>query len=183
MIRVLVPIADGSEEMEAVITVDVLRRAGWQVTLVGMSPGLVTASRGVMIQPDTAWSAVDPSTFDAIMIPGGKAAHDLARDERLLAAIRAHHRSGKWIGAVCAAPLVLQAAGILDGIRATCHPSVADQLTRAMHVAERVVVEGRIITSQGPGTTFEFALALVRAIEGEAAARAIAAGMVLGPRP
>ena len=179
MIRVLVPVADGSEEMEAVITVDVLRRAGWHVTLAGMKPGLVTASRGVRIQPDAAWDEVDPATFDAIMIPGGKAAHDLARDERLLASVRAHHRAGKWIGAICAAPLVLQAAGILDGVRATCHPSVTDQLTRAKHAPERVIVSGRIITSQGPATTFDFALALVRAIDGDAAARTIAAGMVL----
>ena len=179
MPKVLVPLTDGVEEMEAVIIIDALRRAGWDVVAAGMKPGAILASRGVKIQPDLPWEQIDPSTFDAVMIPGGKGARSLAADTRILEAVRDFRTAGKWIGAICAAPLVLQAAGILNGVRATCHPSVAAELTSARHENQRVVVDGRIITSQGPGTAFEFALTLIRLAEGPAAADTVAGPMIL----
>jgi 4-methyl-5(b-hydroxyethyl)-thiazole monophosphate biosynthesis len=180
MSRVLIPLADGVEEMEAVIIIDVLRRAQWTVTAVGMQDGPVTASRNVRLVPDRPWPAVNPRDFDVLMIPGGAGGVErLAADERLLDAVRMFERTGKWIGAVCAGPLVLQAAGILNGRKVTCHPGVASRLTATGRSNDRVVVDGKLVTSQGPGTSFEFALTIVRLIDGPDKAEALALSMVL----
>ena len=179
MIKVLMPLADGSEEMEAVIVIDTLRRVPWNVTAAGISPGIVTGARGVHLVPDDSLSEIDPLAFDVLVIPGGQAGVEaLARDERVLDAVRAFDKAGKWLAAVCAGPLVLQAAGVLAGCRVTCHPAVT--LTQAKRLADRVIVDGCLITSQGPGTTLESALAIVRAIEGPAKADKLAQSMVVG---
>ena len=177
---VLVPLANGVEEMEAVIIVDVLRRAQWSVTTAGVDEGTITASRGVRLVPDKPWSAVEPADFDILMIPGGGPGVDrLLADGRVVDAVRAFDQAGKRIGAVCAGPLVLQAAGILADRKITCHPGVADRLTVTPRLPERVVVDGRLVTSQGPGTSFEFALTMVRLVDGAAKADALAKAMVL----
>ena len=179
MTRALVPLTDGVEEMEAVIAIDVLRRAGWEVVAAGMKEELVTASRGVRIQPDATWDRIDPASFDVIVLPGGaKGAETLARDARLLAAIREFHTAEKWLAAICAAPIVLQAAGVLKDRNFTCHPSAVAEVTTGHRCDERVVVDGHIVTSQGPGTAFDFALTLIRLIDGEAAAARIASQML-----
>ena len=178
MLQVLMPLADGSEEMEAVIVIDTLRRVPWKVTAAGIGQGVVTGSRGVRLVPDAAWSEIDPMAFDVLVIPGGQAGVEaLARDQRVLDAVRAFDKAGKWLAAVCAGPLVLQAAGVLAGRRVTCHPAVS--LTQAKRLADRVVVDGHLITSQGPGSTLEFALAIVREIEGAAKAEQLAKSMVV----
>jgi 4-methyl-5(b-hydroxyethyl)-thiazole monophosphate biosynthesis len=178
MLKVLIPLTDGVEEMEAVIAIDTFRRVPWQVTAAGIKPGPVTASRGVRLLPDAAWAEIAPAEFDLLVIPGGKAGTEaLARDERVLEAVRSFARAGKWVAAICAAPLVLEAAGALAGRRATCHPAVA--LASTPRLPERVVVDGRLVTSQGPGTTLEFALALIREIEGAAKAAELAKAMVM----
>lgn len=179
MISVLVPLADGSEEMEAVIAIDVFRRVPWSVTAAAIRPGVVTASRRVRLVPDAVLAEVKPETFDILVIPGGQAgAQALSRDERILEAVRLFVKTGKWVGAVCAGPLVLEAAGVLAGRRATCHPAVA--LTQTERQENRVVIDGRLVTSQGPGTTIEFALAIVREVEGPAKAAELAKAMVVG---
>lgn len=165
--NVLMPMANGSEEMEVVIVADTLRRAQWNVVLAGLADGAVTASRGVRLVPDIAWVDVAPGDFAMLVIPGGgDGVMALAKDERLLATVRAFMANGKWVAAICAGPLVLQAAGVLKGRRVTCHPGVAGALTQTSRLNDRVVVDGRLITSQAPGTAFEFALALVRAVDG-----------------
>jgi len=180
MPTVLVPLARGVEEMEAVMIVDVLRRAQWTVVAAGLEDGPVTASRGVRLVPDRTWSDILPGRFDVLVLPGGgPGAERLAADERILNAIREFHAAGKWMGAVCAAPLVLQAAGILGGRQVTCHPGVAAKLTATARLSDRVVVDGRLVTSQGPGTCFEFALTLVRLIDGPAKATTLADALVL----
>ena len=180
MARVLVPLADGVEEIEAVIIVDVLRRAQWDVVAAGLKPGPVTASRGVQLLPDATWSDALPDSFDVLLLPGGsEGTANLSSDDRVLASIRRFVVEGKLVGAICAAPLALQAAGVLDGRRATCHPGVRAELTAPDASDERVVIDGRIITSQGPGTAFEFALAVIEAMDGSVAANKIAAGLVL----
>ena len=176
--KALVPLTDGTEEMEAVTIIDVLRRAGWGVTSVGMKPGLITASRGVKLQPDRAWDEISAASFDVLVIPGGKGARTLAEDPRLLETIRDFRKADKWLAAICAAPLVLQAAGVLDGVKVTSHPSVIAELRGPWQKA-RVVVDGRIVTSQGPGTAIEFALTLIRLIQGQDTADEVAAPMVL----
>ncbi len=180
MARVLVPLADGCEEMEAVILVDTLRRAEWSVTTAGLNPGTVTASRGVKLTPDTTWDAVRLADFDMIVLPGGNGGtQHLLVDERVLSALRDFHARGKTLAAICAAPQVLHKAGVLDGKRATCYPGVEPMLTRARVVSARVVQDGNVVTSQGPGTSFEFALTLIERVDGREKAAAVARGMLV----
>lgn len=179
MKQVLVPLAEGVEEIEVVTVIDVLRRAELQVTVAGLRDGVIRASRGVWLAPDTTLDAVQPLDFDAIAIAGGNGGvANLMKDARVLEALRALHRAGRWICAICAGPLVLQAAGVLAGARVTCYPSVADQLTAAARVNERVVVDGHFITSQGPGTSMAFALEIVRQLSGASTAQRVAAGLL-----
>lgn len=180
MTRVFVPVAEGVEEMEAVIVLDVLRRAGWTVDAVGLKSGPVTASRGVRLLPDRVWAHDDTAGYDMLVLPGGAGGvQALAADRRVLEAVRRMHAEGKWVAAICAAALVLQAAGILKASsRVTCHPGVADRLTAAPRLADRTVVDGRLVTSQGPGTAMEFALELVSLVDGREAAQSLASGMI-----
>lgn len=179
MTRVLIPVADGTEEMEAVIVADTLRRAKWEVVIAGLKEGPITASRGVRIIPDSTMDRVLPGAFDAIVIPGGGAGvANLAKDERVLNAVRTLHQAGKLVAAVCAGPLLLQAAGILDGRRATCHPAVAERLTRATRLDDAVVEDGNVITSRGPGTSIRFALKIIERVDGAATAAEVARAMV-----
>lgn len=176
--KVLTPWADGLEEMEAVIIVDMLRRAGWSVTAAGIGGDRVRASRGVVLVPDAAWREIDPSAFDLLVLPGGgPGAEALAAHEGVRDAIRAMAEAGKTVAAVCAAPLVLAAAGVLRGRTATCYPALADKLTAAgaRYVDAPVVSDGVFLTSQGPGTCFAFTLALIARHAGEPAARRLAA--------
>lgn len=180
MTKVLVPLAEGCEEMEAVIIIDTFRRAGWEVSAVGLESGPVRASRGVQLLPDCSWEEIRPEEFDLIVLPGGGGGTDrLKADERVINTVRTFHADGKWVAAVCAGPLVLQEAGLLDGRRATCHPSVAEQLTSADRVSDRVVIDRGVITSQGPGTSFEFALAIIAEVDGQQKADQIGSAMVL----
>lgn len=181
MTRALIPIADGTEEMEAVILIDTLRRAGWDVVSASLSDSLVVeASRHVKLVADLLWDDSCCAGIDVLVIAGGaKGTETLANDPRVLKAVRDNHKKGTIIAAICAGPLVLQAAGILDGRRATCHPAVTDSLTTAQPCNERVVIDGNIMTSQGPGTAFELSLALIEKRDGNDAARRVARGLVL----
>jgi 4-methyl-5(b-hydroxyethyl)-thiazole monophosphate biosynthesis len=181
MTTALVPFAPGFEEMEGVIIVDVCRRAGWTVDTVGLAPGLVQASRGVRVQPDRVWGDIDPLGYDVLILPGGGPGTDaLMREARVLDAIRAFDKAGKWMGAICAAALALQAAGILKPPRAvTCHPAVAEKLTAVLRQPARTVVDGHLVTSQGPGTAFEFTLTLIRLISGAVLADKLSRDMIL----
>ena len=179
MRKVLIAIAEGTEEMETVITTDVLRRAGWEIAIASISPAPVTCSREVRIVPDCEWREADPLEYDALVIPGGAPGVErLMKDGRVLEALRIFDECGKWICAVCAGPLVLQAAGILKNQRLTCHPAVKEDLHAGIWLDEPVVRDGHLITSQGPGTCFDFALSIVSALENPDAARKIARGMV-----
>ena len=179
--RVLVPLAEGFEEMEGVILIDVLRQARIETVAAAMGESReVPASRGVTVVDDTTWTELDPASFDLIAIPGGMGGtRRLQQDQRLLKALREFHGAGKPLAAVCAGPLVLQSAGLLKGRTVTCHPGVADELTDAKRLDDRVVEDGNLITSQGPGTSFAFALAIVRRLAGEAVANQVAGGLIL----
>ncbi len=185
MTSILVPLADGVEEMEAVIVVDVLRRAGWQVTTAAIvDTPLVTASRGVILKADCLWqecvNGQGIERIDGIVIPGGSGgAQALCRHEGVLECLRACDRGGRLIGAICAGPLVLQAAGILRGRRYTCYPGVENGITGANHCNEKTVRDNRLITSQGPGTAFDFVLALIEAMDGAAKAATLRRQLVL----
>ena len=179
MTKALVPLTDGTEEMEAVIVIDTLRRAKWEVVAAGMKKGVITASRGVKIVPDVAFDEIDPAAFDLIVVPGGaKGVANLLKEERLHEAIRRLHAAGKIVAAVCAGPLVLQRAGVLDGRRVTCHPDNASKITMAKWVNEPVVIDGNVITSQGAGTCLQFSLAIISKVDGPEKAKAVGRGMV-----
>ncbi len=178
--KVLIPVAEGSEEMEAVICIDTLRRAGWQVDVAGLGEGVMTLSRGVRLAPDRAWEEIDPDAYDLMVIPGGGGGVDrMIEHAGLVAAIERHAKAGKPLASVCAGALVLQAAGVLEGRRVTCHPNAAPRLTATERVDERVVVDGALITSQGPGTCFEFALTLIEQLESPAKAGEVAGPMIV----
>ncbi len=179
--RVLVPLAEGFEEIEAVTVIDVLRRAGVEVVVAGLRPGPVTGSHGIAVAADAGLDDVDPDGFDMIALPGGMpGTTNLMEDERVLAAVRALHARGRPTAAVCAAPMVLARAGVVGGVAVTSHPSVRDRLGDADVRAEpRVVRSGSVITSQGPGTSLEFALALVEELVGAAKAGELARAMVV----
>jgi len=180
--RVLVPIADGSEELEAVSIIDVLRRAGAAVTVASVDSLQVTASRGVRIVADCWIDEVAGESFDLIALPGGMPGSEHLRDSApLLALLKRQQEEGRLLAAICAAPVVvLQHHGLIAGRRATCHPSVAERLENQDAVTERVVVDGNLVTSRGPGTAVEFALALVSLLFGEATARQVGAAMLAG---
>ncbi len=179
--RILVPLAEGFEEIEAVAIVDVLRRAGLEVTTAGLTDGAVTGSHGITVQADALLGEVDPSSFEAVVLPGGMPGTlHLMEDERVLGAVRALHERGGLTAAICAAPRVLAAAGVVDGVPVTSHPSVRGELGAAdVRAGPRVVKAGRVVTSQGAGTAIEFALDLVEELVGREQAEELAAAMIV----
>ena len=179
--KVLVPVADGTEEIEAVCIIDVLRRAGAEVTAASVGKLQITASRGVKIVADCVIDACRDNQYDMIVLPGGIPGAEHLRDSQpLLELLRRHQAGGKWYGAICAAPaVVLSHHGLLAGRQATGHPSFSEQLTDGEARGERVVVDGKCITSQGPGTALEFALTLVALLFNEAKAAEVAGPMLV----
>jgi 4-methyl-5(b-hydroxyethyl)-thiazole monophosphate biosynthesis len=177
---VLVPIADGSEEIEAVTIIDVLRRAGAEVIVAAPGGLQVTASRGVRLTADMTLAECAGRTFDCIAIPGGMpgAAH-LHDSDVLTDLLKRQAEGGRLYAAICAAPaVVLKAHGLLEGRRATCHPAFHRELEGHGGVGERVVVDGQCVTSGGPGTAMEFALKLVEVLFGLQTARDVAGPML-----
>ena len=182
MAKVCVMVADGSEELETVAVVDVLRRAGAEVFLAGLAGARpVKASRGVGLVPDGAWDAAAADGYDALVVPGGMGGVEaLGADGGLLEVIRRFASAGKWVAAICAGPQVLDKAGVLEGKRYTCYPGVGLEKTGdGEWVDEPVDVDGKLVTSQGPGTAVAFALTLAEQLEGLDAAQRTAAGMLL----
>lgn len=169
MARVLVPLAEGFEELEAVTIIDLLRRAGMEVVVAGLEPGTVTASRGTVLVPDVDIDEVLNDDFDLVVLPGGlPGATNLDRDERIHDLL-AHQAAGdRYCAAICAAPIVLANAGLLDGRAATSYPGSlnADDYPEVRLVEDPVVVDGRVITSRGPGTAMDFALRLIELLAG-----------------
>ena len=180
----LVPLADGVEEMEAVITIDILRRAGWKVVAAGLATGVVTAARGVRITPDCPLADAGADDFDALVLPGGaKGVENLRKDRRIVESVRQYSSADKLVCAVCAAPLVLHQAGILAGRRVTSHPSVALELNQSEWIDAPVVVDGNIVTSQGAGTTLAFALEIIRRMGDTKSATDISKAICAQDRP
>ncbi len=167
--RVLCLLADGFEELELVAPVDLLRRAGAEVVLAGLTdaPG-VTGRNGIVLHPDVPLSRVVEENFDLLLLPGGPAVEALRRDGRAAELARRQVAAGRRVGAICAAPLVLHDAGLLEGKRFTAHFSVLHELPEAQ-TGERVSEDGLLITSRGAGTAIEFGLALVDLLFGETA--------------
>ena len=178
---VLVPIANGTEEMEAVTIIDMLRRAGLRVVVAG-DGDMITCSRGVRIIPDLSIDDIsDDDDYDAIVIAGGSQGVENLSNHTGLSAILVRHRNKKvLIGAICAAPVILHEFGLLksDAVL-TSHPSVEQDLRMYTYSQERVVEHDGIITSRGAGTAIEFSLALIQHLVDDATAVRIATDIVL----
>ncbi|BDA44766.1 Protein/nucleic acid deglycase DJ-1 [Coccomyxa sp. Obi] len=179
---VLVPVASGSEEMEAVVIIDVLRRAGADVTVASVEDSLqVEMSRKVKIVADKLIADVSGESYDLIALPGGMPGAERLRDSAALVQILDEQiKSGKLWSAICASPaVVFEGKGWLQGKKATAHPAFSDKLADQSEVPSRVVVDGNLITSRGPGTAFEFALTLVEKLYGKEKADEVAGPMVM----
>ena len=170
--RVLVPLAEGFEEVEAVTIIDLLRRAEIEVVTAGLQSRRVTGNHGITLEADTtldaALTAAAPA-FDMIALPGGlPGARHLQSDARLIAALQAAIARGACAAAICAAPIALAAAGLLEGRRATSFPGFLDAgAIPGLELSEApVVTDGQVITSRGPGTAMDFALALIEQLAG-----------------
>ncbi|BBN18129.1 protein deglycase [Marchantia polymorpha subsp. ruderalis] len=168
--QVLVPIANDTEEMEAVIVADVLRRAGADVTIASVESELqILASRKVNLVADTHIASCESHQYDLIVLPGGMPGAERLRDTPALQKlVQAQAEQKRLFAAVCAAPAVaLQTWGLLDGLKATCHPSFSEKLANQEATGSTVVQDGQATTSRGPGTCFEFALSLVEQLYGK----------------
>jgi len=204
MTKVLAILTDGFEEIEAVAPIDLLRRAGVEVTLAALMPRdgvetgaesfVVTGRCGLRLQAECTLAdalANGENYYDCVLLPGGPGVKTLRANEGVLDAVRRLHASGRLIAAICAAPLVLRDAGILDGRRYTAHGSVADELPEIL-ANDAVVVDedganaasstgGPIVTSRGAGTALEFGLVLVERLAGRACAEKIAGEIHMTP--
>lgn len=162
MAKILIPLAPGFEEIEAVTNIDVLRRAGLDVLTAGIGSREIEGDHGIKIEADTEIDEVDADELSAVVLPGGMPGAANLRDSgRLLKIIRDINEKGGLCAAVCAAPIVLDAAGILEGKNATSYPGFDDEMPSCNYRKERVVIDGNIITGRGPGVAMEFALTVV----------------------
>jgi 4-methyl-5(b-hydroxyethyl)-thiazole monophosphate biosynthesis len=180
--KVLVPIADGSEDIEAVCIIDVLRRAEADVTVASVSGELqITASRGTRIVADKGIAECVDEIYDLIALPGGLPGAENLRDSaEMTDMLKRQKREGRFYGAICASPaVVFQHHGLLESRLATCHPSFVGELENKKMVESRVVVDGTCITSRAPGTAIEFALKLVEMLYGREKADEVALPMVV----
>jgi 4-methyl-5(b-hydroxyethyl)-thiazole monophosphate biosynthesis len=161
MPTVLVPLAEGFEEIEVVTPIDLLRRAGVEVITATLGDGIhVTGRSGITVHADTTLGAVLEHDFDLLFLPGGAGVKHLRADARIRDLVMRQHRSGRWLAAICAAPAVLNDCGLLVGRRYTAHYSVSQELPGILS-EERVVTDGNITTSRGAGTGVDFGLHLV----------------------
>ena len=167
---VLVPLAQGCEELEAITITDLLTRAGINVVTAGLDQQIVIASRGMKLVPDNLLDDVLEKDFDMIVLPGGLPGADhLNNDQRIQTIVKRLAANNKYTAAICAAPRVLATAGILDGKHATSFPGALDQfpVKNLIYQETAVVVDGKVITSRGPGTAMDFALMLIEVLLGK----------------
>ena len=168
MKRVLVPLADGFEEIEAITTIDILRRAEIEVVIAGLNGDSATGNHGITVGCDTHLDDVS-GTFDMLALPGGMpGAKHLRESEAIQQRVKAMHGAEKWVAAICAAPMAIAASGVLDGAKATSYPGFLDEFPNVEHTGALVEKDGAFITARGPGAALDFALELVETLRGKA---------------
>lgn len=180
MARVLIPLAQGCEELEAVTIIDLLRRAGIEVVTAGLDDQPVKASRGVVLIPDTSLDQALTLEYDLVALPGGLPGADyLNEDPRIQKFLKKMANENKITAAICAAPKVLASAGLLENKQATSFPGTLEKLNLANTtiVTDPVIQDGQVITSRGPGTAMDFALTLIENLSGEETRRQVEAGL------
>ena len=171
MKKVMVILAEGFEEIEAVTIIDILRRANIDVVSVGLISKTIKGSHNIIILSDSLLdSELDKlSEYQMVVLPGGlPGSYNLRDDDRVISLLQKLNQEKKYTAAICAAPIVLAKAGLLDGKKATSYPSQLEKLslTTTTIVKESVVVDGTVITSRGPATAIEFSLTLVETLVG-----------------
>lgn len=180
MSKIGIFMADGCEEIEGLTVVDVVRRAKMEIVMISITGKReVTGSHNVTFLADALASEVNYEELDGIVLPGGMPGTlHLGADETVNTVIKKFAAEGKLVGAICAAPSVLGAAGILEGKHATCHPGFEEKLTGAVASEENVVTDGNIVTSRGMGTAIPFALSIVGYFADDRAVEEIKKGLV-----
>ncbi len=179
MHKVLIPLAQGCEELEAVTIIDILRRAKINVVTAGLDAQPVTASGRTVLIPDTDLDTALKDDYDMVVLPGGLPGADhLNNDERIKDILIKMANSKKFTAAICAAPKVLLNAGLLENKKATSYPGVLDKANNTNVSNDAVVVDGKVITSCGPGTAMDFALTLIEALEGKEKREEVEKGLV-----
>ena len=180
--KVLIPIATGGEELEAVTMINLFRRAGFTVVSAGLGPEnkAVQCARGTMLVPDTTLDQCLKTEYDLLALPGGQPGTDnLRQDPRVLRLIREQVEGGRYVAAICAAPMVLGEAGVLGGRAATSYPGTLESLglPGIDYKEDPVVVDGKVVTSRGPGTAMDFALTLIELLAGAESRRKVESGL------
>lgn len=180
MAKVGIFLADGFEEIEGLTSVDAMRRAGYEVTTISiMGTRAINGSHNIKLYADEMFDDVDIDGFDAIVLPGGGVGtENLLKHEGVKKAVKRYNDEGRIIGAICAAPIVLSEAGVLDGIHVTCYPGCESRLSdKAIYTGAQVEQERNIITGNGMGAALPFALALIVAITGQEDAQKVKQGV------
>ena len=180
---VYILLGTGFEEIEAVAPCDLLRRAGIETKLVGVSGPTVVGSHGVAVEADLTLGEVDFDAMELLMLPGGlRGVASLRASTEALALTRRAYDAGKYVAAICAAPTILAQLSITDGKRATCYPGKEPEMGGAICVDAPAVTDGKVLTGRSAGASFDFALALITALKDEAAAQKVASGVVYPAR-
>ena len=178
--KVLLHLAPGFEEIEAITTIDILRRANIDTHVVSIMDCLqVTGAHRIEIRADIGFARANYEDADMLILPGGMpGSHNLANHKGLVEKIQAHYDQGKWLAAICAAPLVFGRMGLLEDVEATCYPSFEPELKGAIISDKFVVTSGKFITAKGPGVSIDFALEIIRQLKGNDIAKQIAQGLI-----
>jgi 4-methyl-5(b-hydroxyethyl)-thiazole monophosphate biosynthesis len=166
----LIFLASGFEEIEASTAIDILRRSGVKVTVVGLVHGPVEGAHGMKFVPDKSIEEVSVAGFDAVVCPGGAPGFEnLRRNQKVIAMIKEAFNSKKLVAAICASPAVLSDAGVLQGKACTIYPGMEEELEKGGGIPKKdiVVVDGTIVTSRGPATALPFALTLAEKMVGK----------------
>lgn len=180
MTRALILLANGFEEIEAITIIDLLRRGGIDVMVAGLSERLVSGNHGIAVQADGLLDEAADDNFDLIVLPGGQpGADNLRNDARVIRILQKQYADNRLVAAICAAPIVLAAAGLLANRKATSFPGYLDRSPAAgmQYSTDAVVIDGNVVTSRGPGTAMDFALKLIELLQGVDQRRKVEAGL------
>ncbi len=178
--KILLPLAEGFEEIEAVTSIDVLRRAGIDVVTASLGELYVQGSHNIIIKADINISNIKNEDYAGILLPGGiPGATNLRDNERIIELIQKFANTEKLIAAICAAPIVLERAGVISNKRATSYPGFNEDMPSCKYQEERVVIDKNIITGRGPGVSMEFALEVVKFLVGSTKEKELKKGMLI----
>ena len=164
MKRLLLFLAEGFEEIEALTVVDVLRRADVQVDMCTLSEEYVNGAHDIIVKSDLHLDTIDQNNYDGLILPGGPGTDNLKNNVRVVQLVKDFDMSGKLVAAICAAPTVLAEAGIVNGHNITSYPTVKNFLNNSIYKEELVVLDNNLLTSRGPATALPFAFAILEAI-------------------